>query len=106
MLDERFLQRVQRRSPGQAFDRRDRAVLILDRQSKARIDPLAVDQHRARAAGALIAAFFCAGQVKMLPQQVEQGSADIWDHVMGLAVDQKAHRTILSEWKKATAACS
>ena len=48
---------------------------ILHRQREARVDPLAVDEHGARAAGALVAAFLGAGEPEPLAQQVEQALA-------------------------------
>src|SRR5471032_1510894 len=71
MIDERLLQRVQTASFGQSFDRGDLPTLMLHGQGKARQDTFAVDQHRAGAARALVAALLGAGEVEMISQQVQ-----------------------------------
>ena len=48
-------------------------AVLHDGERQARIDPPAVDQHRAGAALAVIAALLRAGQVEMVAQRVEQG---------------------------------
>ena len=101
MLDERLLQRVQRAAGGQAFDRGDRAALVLHRQRQARQDALAVDQHRAGAAGALVAALLGAGEMQVLAQQVEQRCPDIDRKVAGLSVDDEMHMQALPDGRSA-----
>ena len=78
VADERLLHRMQAAVvAGQPFDRRDRAAVALRRERQARHDALAVEQHRARAAGALIAALLRAGQPELVAQRVEQRDAGI-----------------------------
>jgi hypothetical protein len=50
--------------------RRDRLVLRANRESPGRIHPAAVNTDGASAAAAVVAALFCAGQVKMLAQGI------------------------------------
>jgi len=52
-------------------------AVVGDRQRQARIDPPSVDQDRAGAALAAVAAFLGAGQVESFAQQVEQRDARI-----------------------------
>ena len=86
VFDERRLQRVQFAIVGQAFDGGDFAPLILHGQSETGIDALAVHQHGARAARALIAAFF-AGQFGKFAQRVEQRHARLDVQIERLPVD-------------------
>ena len=51
----------------------DVRAIFHDGKCKARVDTPAIDQHRAGAALAVIAALFRAGQVEMFAQGVEQG---------------------------------
>ena len=55
------------------FDRLDAAALALDRQHQAGEHRLAVDEHRARAALAELAAVLGAGEVEILAEHLEQG---------------------------------
>ena len=73
MVDERLLQRMQRAVRRQAFDRGDLGAVLHDGQRQAGIDAPAVDQHRAGAALAVVAALLGAGQVEVVAQRVEQG---------------------------------
>src|SRR6185503_15545096 len=57
--------------PG-ALDRRDARAVDLARGDDARVDRLAVDEHRARAALALAAALLAAGEPEVVAQDVEQ----------------------------------
>ena len=77
MIDERLLQRMQRAVGREALDRGDLRAVVHDGERQARVDAPPVDQHGARAALAVIAAFLRAGQVEMLAQQVEQRCAGI-----------------------------
>ena len=72
MVDERLLQRMQRAVRRQALDGGDLGAVLHDRERQAGIDPPPVDQHRAGAALAVIAALLGAGQVEMVAQRVEQ----------------------------------
>ena len=73
MVDERLLQRKQCAVRGQALDRGHIGAVLHHGQGEAGIDPPPVDQHRARAALAVIAALLGAGQVEMVAQRIEQG---------------------------------
>jgi hypothetical protein len=72
MLDEGLLQRMQRASLGQAFDRRHLRTVFHDRQREARVDPPAIDQHGAGAALAVVATLFGPRKVEIETQCVEQ----------------------------------
>src|SRR5262249_20198484 len=70
VVDERLLHRVERAVGfGQSFDRRDAAALRGGGERETREYPAAVDQHRARSALAVIAAFLRTGQPGMLAQR-------------------------------------
>ena len=60
-----------------ALDGEDLGAVVADRQRQARIDPPAVDQHRAGAALAAVAALLGAGQVQPLAQEIEQRDARV-----------------------------
>ena len=64
MVDEGLLQRMQRAVVGQALDGGDLGAVLHDGQGQAGIDAPAVDQHRAGAALAVVAALLGAGQVE------------------------------------------
>ena len=85
--DERFLHRVQLPAVRNAFDRRQRRALHLQDRRQAAVDQLAVEEHRARAALPLAAAFLGAGQVQLLAQHVEQPRHRVGLDADGLAVD-------------------
>ena len=91
MLDERRLQRVQRARRAEPFDGGDLAALVLHGQREAAVDALAVDQHRAGAAGALVAALLGAEQVQLLAQQIEQRGAHVHRDLQVAAIDVEAH---------------
>ena len=73
VVDEGLLQRMQRAVRRQAFDGGDLRAVLHHRQREAGIDAPAVDQHRAGAALAVVAALLGAGEVEMVAQRVEQG---------------------------------
>ena len=52
-------------------------AFVHHRERQARVDAAAVDDHRAGAALALVAALLGAGQVQVLAQRVEQGGARV-----------------------------
>src|SRR5919107_4775731 len=54
------------------LDGGDLPAVVLDGQGQARVDPHAVDEHRAGTAGALVAALLGAGHPEPLTQRVEQ----------------------------------
>ena len=70
--DERALHGVQHVAAREPLDRRDRAAVALARRDEARVDDLAVEHHRARAALAFAAALLRAGEPQVLAQHVEQ----------------------------------
>ena len=76
-LNERRLQGVERLRRSQPFDGHDLVALVHHRERQTGVDPPAVDQHRAGAALAVIAALLGAGQVQMFAQGVQQGGARI-----------------------------
>jgi hypothetical protein len=75
MLDEGALQGMHFTRSSNAFYRRDRHALILHSKSEARVYALALDQHGARAARALVAALLGAGELKVISQQVQERCA-------------------------------
>ena len=72
VVDERLLQRVQDFALGQALNGRDFFALGHHGQREAAVHAAAVDQHRAGAALAVVAAFLRARQVEVFAQRVEQ----------------------------------
>jgi hypothetical protein len=91
LLAEGLLDRVQRRALCQAVDVANLLALALDRERRARIHGAAVDDHRARAARAAIAAPLAAGQIRAHAQRVEQRHARLNHQVQALAVHHQAH---------------
>jgi len=75
--DKRGLHRMQPLTICKPLDRRDSFALGHNGQGQTRVDPLTIQQHRARAAGPLIAALFRSGEVEPLAQRVEQRGAGI-----------------------------
>jgi hypothetical protein len=94
MLDEGRLQWMQIRALGEPLDRGDGLAVVHDRERQAGVDAASFDQHRARAALAVIATLFRAGQGEVLPQSIEQCRAGIEGQRMRMAVNLKcdAHR--------------
>ena len=73
MFDDRLLNCVQLSFAGRdAFDGFDVATLHLSDGHEATVHDLAVDNHRAGAAFAFAASFFCPGQAKLLAQNIQQ----------------------------------
>ena len=66
-------------------------AFVHDRQRQAGIDALAVDQHGAGAALALVAPFLGAGQMQMLAQRVEQGRPRVEVEFADGAVDREGY---------------
>ena len=79
MRDESGLDRMQLVAARDALDGEDVGAVMADRQSQARIDPSAVDQHRAGAALAAVASLFGSGQVETLAQEIEQRDARVFE---------------------------
>ena len=72
MLDEGGLHRVQRFALGQPFDRGQFGAVVHHRQGQAAVDALAIEEHRAGAALAVVTALLGTGQVQLFAQQIEQ----------------------------------
>ena len=80
MGDEGGLHGMQRVAVRQALDRQDVRAVAADRESEAGIDPPPVDEDRAGAALAAVAALLGPGQLEALAQQVEQRDARVVQH--------------------------
>ena len=81
-------------------------ALHLDRQRRAGVDRAAVDDHRAGAAGAAIAAALVAGEVGAHAQRVEQRHARL-DHQIDLpAVHRETHRHFAGADRGRAALCA
>ena len=89
VVDEGLLQRMQRAVGGEPLDGGDLGAVLHDDQRQAGIDAPAVDQDRAGAALALIAALLGAGQIETVAQRVEQGRPGRDGQRTFLAVDVK-----------------
>src|SRR5688572_19875547 len=89
-VGEGALQRMERRPVRQALDGFDRLALALEGQHQAGKPRLAVDQHRARAALAELAAVLGAGQIEVLAQDFQQGLVGCKRHLDRLTVDRQA----------------
>jgi hypothetical protein len=96
VLDERRLHRMQLVGRAHAFDGGDLGAVVHDREAQAGIDAAAVDQHRAGAALALVAALLGAGQVQVFAQRVEERGAGVERQLARLAIyaqgDLAGHR--------------
>ena len=91
-LAERRLQRVQLGAVrgGQALDRRDRGAVGLHGEHQARAHRLAVHQHGAGAADAVLAADVRAGEAELVAQEVAEQQARLDLGGVGRAVDGHA----------------
>ena len=74
-LDERLLDAVEPVLAGEALDGDDLVTVRLRGEHEARADELAVEQHRARAALALLAGVLRTGQAEPLAERVEEALA-------------------------------
>src|SRR5690606_34000937 len=90
VLQERLLQRVQA-ARGQAFDGDDFPSRGFHRQDQAAVDGPAVQQHAARAAVAVAAAFLGAGQAQLFPQHLQQRLPRLADECFRHPVDGGFH---------------
>ena len=72
VVEERLLERVEPIADRQPLDGRDRGAVRLDAEHQARVDALAVDDDRARAALPDEAALLRAGQPEVVAQDLEQ----------------------------------
>ena len=77
VLDEGGLHRMQVLRRAEPLDGGDAVALVHHRQRQAGVDPPPVDDHRAGAALAVVAALLGAGEMQMLAQRVEQRGAGI-----------------------------
>src|SRR5262249_25610332 len=75
LVAEGLLHRMQRAAARQTVDRANLLALHFDRERRARVDGSTVDDHRARAAGAAVAAALVARQIGAHTQRVEQRDA-------------------------------
>src|SRR5712692_1884391 len=89
-VGERGLQRVQLGAARHAFDGLNRAALAFEREQQAGELRLAVDQHRAGAAFAELAAVLGAGEAEVLAQQLEQRLVRRERDFVAFAVDRQA----------------
>ena len=71
-IGERVLQRMQAAVGRQALHGRDVTAVAVDAEHQTRQHRLSVEQHRARAALAELAAVFRAGQIQVLTQHLEE----------------------------------
>ena len=79
---------------GEALNRGDLTAGCGGREGQARVDPAAVNEHRAGPALAVVTPLLGAGQIKVLPQQVEQRCTNVDLEPEALAVDgqlEKGH---------------
>lgn len=86
MIDESLLHRVKIAIRGQTFDGGDGPALRRNRKRQARQLAPAVEQNRASATLAVIAAFLGTGQAQTLTQQIEEGRTNIERKLMVAAV--------------------
>ena len=92
MVDKRLLYWMQRAVLGQAFDCCDLRAVFHDRERQAGIDPAAIDQNRAGAALAVIAALLRSGQADMDPQRVKKGRPRCEVQLFRHTIDMKRNR--------------
>ena len=92
LFPEALLQRVQLAVRRQPFDGRDRRAVGLHREHRAGLRAAAVDEHRAGAALARVAADVRAGEAEMLAQEVHEQQARLDVALRDLAVDR--HRDL------------
>ena len=77
VLHEGGLHRMQVVRRAQALDGGDLVALVHHRERQAGVDPPAVDDHRAGAALAVVAALLGAGEMQVLAQRIEQRGAGV-----------------------------
>ncbi len=86
-FEKRLLHGIQPLAAGDPLDRANVCSLCVDRGDEATVHDSAVQEHRARAAFAFPAAFFRAGEMQFLPQNIEQPGHRKRLHAARLAVD-------------------
>src|SRR4051812_18643938 len=69
VLQKRRLDRMQLIAVRETFDRCDLIALMHDGETETGINPAAVDEHRARSALTVIAAFFRTGELQMFAKR-------------------------------------
>ncbi len=94
LVEQGLLQRMQLVADHHAFDGRDRSVGCLGGEVRARVDRLAVDQHHARAALAVVAALLGAGQTDLGAQHADEVAAGVDGHRVVDAVDVEVDRDV------------
>src|SRR4029077_18486963 len=72
MRDKGLLRWVEQVAVRHAFDRQDISAIVADREREAGIDPASVDDDRAGAALAAVAAFLCPRQIQPFAKKVEE----------------------------------
>ncbi len=90
-VDKRLLHRMQPAILGNPLDRGDGPAACHHRQHQAGIDPLALQQHRAGAALAEVAATLGAGEMQPITQRVEQRGAGIDHERVIRAIDRQGY---------------
>ncbi|MNN47229.1 hypothetical protein D3C81_1616410 [compost metagenome] len=96
MGDECTLHGVQNVAAGQPFDGHQFGPVAHDGQGQAGIDALAIAQHRAGAALAMVAALLGADQVQLLAQKVEEGGLGIQLQCQALTIQGQADGVFFS----------
>ena len=94
IVDKGLLQNRQLAVGRKALDRRHLAVVRLHRKHQARARRVAVDQHRAGAAHAVLAAEMRAGEVEFVAQEIGERQPRIDHACVGLAVDRDPRRLL------------
>jgi hypothetical protein len=89
VLDKGRLQRMQRFAVREPLDRRDRLAVMHCSERQAGVDATAVQQYRASAALAMIAALFGSREREMFTQGVKKRCPRIERQTMEHAVDLK-----------------
>ena len=92
LVPEGFLDRMQRAVAAQPFDGRNRAAVGLDGETGARPDGDSVEEDRARAALARVAADLRAGDASQIADEVHQQQAGFYVALISTAVDRQADR--------------
>src|SRR5688572_12386550 len=92
LVAERLLHRVQRVAVGQPLDVANLLALDLDGQGRARIDRPPVDEHRAGAADATVAATLVPGEVGAHPERIQERDPRLDREVELPSVDVQADR--------------
>jgi hypothetical protein len=96
MHDEGALHGMQPLGRTQPLNGSDRFALVHDGKGQATVDPAPLDDHRAGAALAMVAALLGAGEVQMLAQRIQQGGArvELQMHVAPIHLHVERHHAI------------